>query len=291
MTDLAERYVEQLTTTAETVRRRFISYYDGVVLLGQRMAKAAERTKEVVEPASFDLRDHVTTAMAAAEPVTTLEKDFRYTIVEMYLGLSVIMTGLSCGLSAGALALGPLLEKVFYGYMEFTLLVSVPIYVYLNIRKSSTMDDTERRTLLFGMVLSVGILAGHLMPSFVSMAPAVHFVPPLVLALLMDNELIVTPLSSMDRFQFLAISSAFSVVVSSLLGAISIGYVSFALLLATTLHVALLSLHLQLVVQAQKDKMFGVGESMFGYVVGVFAIQLLTTAVFGVSPVPQPSPQ
>lgn len=76
--------------------------------------------------------------MAAAEPVTTFEKDFRYTIVEMYLGLSVIMTGLSCGLSAGALALGPLLEKVFYGYMEFTLLVSVPIYVYLNIRKSSS---------------------------------------------------------------------------------------------------------------------------------------------------------
>lgn len=49
------------------------------------------------------------------------------------------------------------------------------------------MDDTERRTCLFGFCLSSGILLGHLIGgSLTSMAPSVFFVPPLILSLLVS---------------------------------------------------------------------------------------------------------
>lgn len=36
MAEISERYVEQFTTTVETMRRRVIAYYDAVFYLGKR---------------------------------------------------------------------------------------------------------------------------------------------------------------------------------------------------------------------------------------------------------------
>ncbi|VDP63454.1 unnamed protein product [Heligmosomoides polygyrus] len=97
------------------------------------------------------------------------------------------MLGISSGELAGAFVFPPLLEKIFDKFMEVFVLLLIPTYVFLNIRKNAAMDDTERRTCLFGFCLSSGILLGHLIGgSLTSMAPSVFFVPPLILSLLVS---------------------------------------------------------------------------------------------------------
>lgn len=99
------------------------------------------------------------------------------------------------------------------------------------------MDDTERRTCLFGFCLVTGILLGHLVGgALTSIAPSVFFIPPLLLSLLvgtvatavvscqdqaviqMDNELIRSPLAGMERSNFLAIGGAISSLMCTIFG-------------------------------------------------------------------------
>ena len=137
MTEVVDRYVEQLSTTAETLRRRFVSYYDGIFIVGQRVSLAAERSRDFLEPASYDLRDHVKTCMAQTEPISQLNKEWKNTLVETYLGCSVLMTGLSYGQMAGSYSLAGILDRIFSGYVEFSLLLLIPVYTLLCIRKSA----------------------------------------------------------------------------------------------------------------------------------------------------------
>ncbi|KHJ78933.1 hypothetical protein OESDEN_21438 [Oesophagostomum dentatum] len=171
------------------------------------------------------------------------------------------MLGISSGELAGAFVFPSLLEKIFDPYVEFITLLLIPTYVYLNIRKNAAMDDTERRTCLFGFCLSTGILLGHLVGgALTSIAPSVFFIPPLVLSLLMDNELIKSPLAEMDRNTFFAIGGAASSFLCTVFG------------------------RMQVITQCAKEKILMVGESQFGYIMGVLFLQLLTAAIFGSDP-------
>lgn len=59
MSEIAERYVEQIQTTAETLRRRIIAYYDGIFFLGNKIITAADRARDVAEPVAYDVKDYV----------------------------------------------------------------------------------------------------------------------------------------------------------------------------------------------------------------------------------------
>uniref|UniRef100_A0A8R1EJS7 Uncharacterized protein n=2 Tax=Caenorhabditis japonica TaxID=281687 RepID=A0A8R1EJS7_CAEJA len=89
MSEIAERYVEQLTTTIETMRRRVIAYYDGIFYLARKVEKASERLKEVAEPAAYDARDYVNQSLAEISPLSSIDTDTKNNLVEMYLGISV----------------------------------------------------------------------------------------------------------------------------------------------------------------------------------------------------------
>ncbi|KHJ76804.1 hypothetical protein OESDEN_23576 [Oesophagostomum dentatum] len=189
---------------------------------------------------------NIVNASTQAEPVSAIEKDTKNNIVELYLGISVLMLGISSGELAGAFVFPSLLEKIFDPYVEFITLLLIPTYVYLNIRKNAAMDDTERRTCLFGFCLSTGILLGHLVGgALTSIAPSVFFIPPLVLSLLMDNELIKSPLAEMDRNTFFAIGGAASSFLCTVFAILPVGYFSMAIFLLSLMHVAFLSMHFQ----------------------------------------------
>ncbi|VDO35621.1 unnamed protein product [Haemonchus placei] len=59
MSEVAERYVEQIHTTAETLRRRIIAYYDGIFFLGNKLITAADRARDIAEPVAYDVKDYV----------------------------------------------------------------------------------------------------------------------------------------------------------------------------------------------------------------------------------------
>ncbi|CAJ0592445.1 unnamed protein product [Cylicocyclus nassatus] len=285
MSEIAERYIEQIQTTAETLRRRIVAYYDGVFFLGNKIATAADRARDVAEPVAYDVKDYVVNASNQTEPVSQMEKDTKNNIVELYLGVSVLMLGVSSGELAGAFVFPCLLERIFDPFMEVLTLILVPTYVYLNIRKNAAMDDTERRTCLFGFCLTTGILLGHLMGgALTSIAPSVFFIPPLMLSLLMDNELIRSPLAEMDRSTFFAIGGAVSSFLCTMFAMLPVGYFSVAIFLLSFFHVAFLTIHFQVITQCAKEKIMMVGESQFSYIMGILLIQLLMTAVFGSDP-------
>ncbi|KAJ1372548.1 hypothetical protein KIN20_034727 [Parelaphostrongylus tenuis] len=179
----------------------------------------------------------------------------------------------------------PILEQVFDLYVELIVLCLIPTYVYLNIRKNAAMDDTERRTCLFGFCLATGILLGHLIGgTLTSIVPSVFFIPPLLLALLMDNELLRTPLAGMDRTTFFAGGGFASSILCTMLAIIAVGKISYAIFLTSLVHVAFLTIHFQVVTQCVKEKIMMVGESQFSYIIGVLIIQILMTAMLGSNP-------
>ncbi|XGW22056.1 hypothetical protein V3C99_004764 [Haemonchus contortus] len=285
MSEVAERYVEQIHTTAETLRRRIIAYYDGIFFLGNKLITAADRARDIAEPVAYDVKDYVTNANSQSEPLSSMDKEMKNDIVELYLGISVLMLGISSGELAGAFVFPALLEKIFDGLIEVIVLLLVPTYVYLNIRKNAAMDDTERRTCLFGFCLSIGILLGHLVGgALTSVAPSVFFIPPLTLSLLMDNELLRTPLADMERNNFFAVGGAMSSLLCTILAILPVGRFSMAIFLLSLLHVAFLTVHFQVVTQCAKEKIMMVGESQFSYIMGVIVLQLLMTAFFGSDP-------
>ncbi|CAD6199583.1 unnamed protein product [Caenorhabditis auriculariae] len=282
MSEVADRYLEQLYTTVETLRRRAIAYYDGVFHIGARISKAFERAKEIAEPVSYDVRDYLVVALAESEPVEKLESDVKNGLVEMYLGVAVVLVGLSGGELSGIYALPWLLEAIFDFYVELIALVVVPTYIYLNFKKNSALDDTERRTNLFSGAMMVGIFLGHLIgPRIVSISPSTLFLPPLLFALIVDHELLVSPLPSYDRQVFFYMFAAVILPIGALLSTISLGYFSFGVILLTISHVALLYVHFQVVMQHIKDKQYSVGGSQIAYIAAVLFLQLFFTLVFG----------
>lgn len=84
--EIPRRYVEQIQTTVETMRRRGISIYDGAFRLTNRTANLIEKTREHVEPLAYDAKDFVVGAVNNTQPLNEKDRDLRNNLLEMYLG-------------------------------------------------------------------------------------------------------------------------------------------------------------------------------------------------------------
>ncbi|EGT39615.1 hypothetical protein CAEBREN_19175 [Caenorhabditis brenneri] len=285
MAEISERYVEQFVTTVETMRRRAIAYYDGVFYLGRKIEKAAERLKEVAEPAAYDARDYVNQSLAENSPLDTVETDTKNSLVEMYLGISVILIGLAGGQLSGAYALTPLIQYFFNTSVVVMILTALPFFVFYNVRKNSSLDDTERRSILFSSTLSFGILSGYLVgPRILSLAPTTLFITPFLFAMMFDNGIVPTPLTSLNRQSFFISFASVSVFVASLLASIVLGSFSTAISLLNIVHATGLYLHFQVILQLIKDKHFMVAESQTVYLAAAILLQSVFTLLFGYNP-------
>jgi hypothetical protein len=83
--EVGKRYLEQLQTTVETMRRHLIAAYDLGVKVGQRSKALAEKTYEAGESAAYDFSDQVIQALSE-ERLDPKDKDTRNNLVELYLG-------------------------------------------------------------------------------------------------------------------------------------------------------------------------------------------------------------
>ncbi|CAB3405190.1 unnamed protein product [Caenorhabditis bovis] len=285
MGEIAERYYEQILTTLETMRRRCIAYYDGIFYIGRKVAKAAERLKEIAEPATYDARDFIVQSCAETDPLQNIETESKNNVVEMYLGISVILIGFAGGQLSGAYAMSPIIEHFFDAYVEILVLLAIPAFVFFNIRKNVSLDDHERRTTLFSSTMFFGVLLGHLMgPRLLSIAPSVMFATPLLFALAFDNGVVPTGLPALSRHTFFYIFSVITVFVTTIVAAFVLGYFTFVGALFNILHAAGLFLHFQIIMQYVKDKSFMVGESQMAYVGTIIVVQVIFATIFGSNP-------
>ncbi|MFH4974735.1 hypothetical protein AB6A40_001444 [Gnathostoma spinigerum] len=279
--DIAARYAEQLETTVETMRRRGIAIYDTTISMGQRSVRLADKIREIVEPAAYDVSDAVTSAVQEMSPLDPAEKDMRNSLLELYLGCSVLSIGLSAGEISGAFALAPLLAKIFDTWAEVVLMFIIPYYVYLILRKNAALDETERRVILFSFAMCIGNLGGHLLGRrMASVAPAVAFVHPMILGLAVDTEVSPPGLYS-NRKSLLSIAASFSLGISIILA--SLQGISFAVMLSLILSAIFIAVHFQVVVYQMSNKAYGAGEAQLAYLIGTFIIQFITAALLGVA--------
>lgn len=285
MTEISERYVDQFVTTIETMRRRAIAYYDGVFYLGRKMEKAAERLKEVAEPAAYDARDYVNQSLTDSSPLESVDTDTKNNLVEMYLGISVVLIGLAGGQLSGAYALAPLIEYFFDTSVVLMILIALPVFVFYNIRRNPAFDDPERRSIMFSATLTFGIFTGYLVgPRILSLAPTTLFITPFLFALMFDNGIVPTPLTSLNRQSFFISFASLSVFIASLLASIVLGGFSTAVSLLNIVHATGLYLHFQVIMQFIKDKNFLVAESQGIYLAVAILLQSVFTLVLGYNP-------
>ncbi|GMR47207.1 hypothetical protein PMAYCL1PPCAC_17402, partial [Pristionchus mayeri] len=282
LAEVADRVHEQMWTTAETMRRRAVAAGDSVLKLGDKVRVAGDRLRDVSEPAFLDLKDYVNSACEDAKPFEELVEDDRHTLIEMYLGTSVLLIGLSLGeLSGTSFLIVPILEYLFSPYAAFALLILLPVRFGLLLKKTA-LDDTERRTSIFILSFSLGLLGSFTFGGarLLALAPSLLFLTPTVLALTIDNQILCVP-KGFDRHKILMGAATLSLVLSTVLAYFPLGHLNKRTLLYFVAHAAFLFVHAQVCSARLKEKSLCQGVGQLFYVVGVFAIQLLLSAFSG----------
>lgn len=279
--DILRRYEEQLETTIETMRRRCIAIYDGTIRLGKRLSRLCENLREITEPVAYDVKEAVAMAVQDMSPLEPNEMDIRNSILELYLGCSVLSIGLSAGELSGAFVLGALYDHIFDWWWELALVLMLPYYIYLTFRKNAALDEMERRVNLFWLAMCIGSFMGHLLGNrLVSTMPAVAFIQPLIVGLAVDNELSPPSIYS-DRIRLMAIASSAGVMMSALL--LLICGLSFCSIVTLFLHAAVLFVHFQVVYYCIKNKTYGAGEAQLCYIIATLALHVITGGMLGQS--------
>uniref|UniRef100_A0A914Z8X0 Uncharacterized protein n=1 Tax=Panagrolaimus superbus TaxID=310955 RepID=A0A914Z8X0_9BILA len=242
--EVPRRYVEQIQTTVETMRRRGISIYDGIFRLANRSSALIEKTREHIEPMAYDVKDFVVAAVNNNKPLNEKNRDLRNNLLEMYLGISVLCVGLSSGIICGATFMGYILSSFINPFIELISLFGIPSYAYMYFRKNAGIDETERRVWLYGLSYFIGCIIGHGFGArLMSVVPAILFISPLIFALLIDFELGPRDLFA-DRQRLMIISGGISSVAAYILAYLVSGF-AFAPIFAIIAMNGLLWVHFQ----------------------------------------------
>ena len=140
--------------------------------------------------------------------------------------------------------MGFIFSSLLNPLMEMVALFALPAYVHYQFRKNAGIDETERRVWLFGLAFFVGTIFGHgLGARILSIVPAVLFVSPLALALLIDYELGPKDLFG-DRQRLMIIAGGIGSVASYILSYCVTGF-AFGPIFAIVATSALLWVHFQ----------------------------------------------
>ncbi|VDL81619.1 unnamed protein product [Nippostrongylus brasiliensis] len=92
MSEVAERYVEQIQTTAETLRRRIIAYYDGIFFIANKVATALDRARDVAEPVAYDVSDYMDNELIQT-PLAGMKRNSFFAVVTQCAKEKIMMVG------------------------------------------------------------------------------------------------------------------------------------------------------------------------------------------------------
>jgi hypothetical protein len=278
-TELMSRYTEQLTTTVKTIERRRQTLCADVVRQcnWKRVEQLVEKTRDLVEPMFYDLKDCIVKSTVDESPVE-LTQDKYNTLVETYLGTAVHLVAFACGQALGAFVLQSLLSLVFSSWADLLLIVLLPIYWHLRLRKNRDFDEVDQRTALFGLATALGLCVGHLLGHKIAVVvPGAAFLQPLATGLL------VGPLSahfSSKRRLFVGVSAGVGAVLLLLTAwvtqQLSVGFVLTAM--ATT---ALYAAILQQTLLALHHGSFFFIDTQLIHLIAIVFMQTVFAAVFG----------
>uniref|UniRef100_A0AC34QE63 Uncharacterized protein n=1 Tax=Panagrolaimus sp. JU765 TaxID=591449 RepID=A0AC34QE63_9BILA len=278
--EVPRRYVEQLQTTVETMRRRGLAVYDGIFRIGNRSATLIEKAREVVEPAAYDVKDFVVSAVGNMEPLPENNRDLRNNLLELYLGISVLTLGLSAGSISGATFVGSIFSTLVNPFIELASLFAIPGYAYYQFKKNAGIDETERRVWLFAVAFFIGAIFGHALGArLLSTVPSVLFILPMTLALLIDYELAPRDLFA-DRQRLVIAASGLGGIVAYVLSYFVAGF-AMGPIFAIVANSALLWIHFQITNAAQKNQNITSTDLQFGYIIAALLVQVLIAVILG----------
>lgn len=162
----------------------------------------------------------------------------------LFSGISVLCIGLTCGAVSGATFVGYIYGSFLNPFIELAALFALPGYAHYHFRKNAGIDETERRVWLFGIAYFIASVIGHAFGArLLSIVPAVLFVSPLVLALLIDYELGPGELFA-DRQRLMVVAGGIGSVASYILAYFVTGF-AFGPIIAILANSALLWVHFQ----------------------------------------------
>ncbi len=159
LSDVANRYMAQFHSTAETVRHRGSNIKADTEVLVTEAKSRLEALRRDVEPQVRDLQAEVTLAL---KDTTSLENsDTRKFLLESYLWTAVCLVGLATGQILGRHILHPILGLFFHKWMTFCLAyVVLPLWFFVYNKENPEVKEEERRMTLFGISILLGILTG-----------------------------------------------------------------------------------------------------------------------------------
>jgi len=255
ISEVPRRFVEQLSTIFEAMRRRCLAGYDLAVAFSSTALEYTVLVRKTMGPAVLDAKKFITKSLEENKQLTINDRPLRNRLLEHYLGIAVISLGLISGIFSGGSFLNYLFSFLLPVWAEAVLFVAVPIYWYQKIRKNTGVDDTERRLTLFGIVFLIGAILGHAGgPSLYSTLPSLIFVTPIVTALLVDSEVTIEQIHGLfsDRTKLLQVILAISVVVKFMLVRYVMHGLSVAVISTIGLDALLLYVHFCIAIALMK---------------------------------------
>jgi len=284
---IGRNYVEQLQTTLETMRRRCLELYDyGEHLttgLGNRLEYVREWADDAFKSVKEDgqFKQQLIADIYEQKPLDSEDKKKRNTVQELYFGLSILMMALGAGQLTGLLWSASILSNLFSPLVELALVLLLPSYAYLKLKKNfHGYDDAERRDWLYAFVFCTSVLLGNLFGyRLLATTPCVFFLPPFVFAMVTDIELCPKTLYR-SRSRVLAIALGISFLSMQALSFVT-GMHSAVSTLAILAHCVLTAFHFQVIMgegtvnrmKLISDK-FPVSEAQILYVSAIVLLQL-----------------
>jgi len=211
-------------------------------------------------------------------------REQRNEIQELYFGICVLMLAIFCGqLVGGSISFN--LAKLFglsTAIIEMILLITLPLYAYLHLRRIEDANSIDYRTWLYSLTFAISALLSNLMGKrLLNTLPAFFIIPPMLLATFIDTSMPYDLYSARS-----GLLCAISVVglIATYVASRLLGLSAYSWKIINLLHYIVLIGHYEIVAGNIHKKSFKVVESQLLYVVVLLLLQMMVAMAIGWAP-------
>ncbi|CAI4229976.1 unnamed protein product [Auanema sp. JU1783] len=235
---------EQIYTTTETIRRRFLNYFDDLAHSGRLCVQFVSHIHQSVEPTVLDGIDFIKLACSTKEPLSKINVETRNTMMELYFSISTLLLSFVFGQLAGANAL-----RFVFGILPTSFLIIGFILLgkyFYDFLNTGTLDETEGRSISLMYSLTLGILTGYSFGNSINnISSTCLFHMPILIALVIENISIGKLLPTMNTQSLLTFISSVSILFSFITVSFNDNSHAFPSLLLAIVNCFVLSIHSQ----------------------------------------------